>query len=133
LRHYLQHPGGKNRQVGRAWIATPAPRDEVWATLVGRGGFTISPASPEAGGPYEVAAPAGDRLSGTVELYLPRRSLVGTVRELGGGLLRLATYRDAEGKTGVWVWLAAYTGNLEPVRAFEKSAQETLEKLFANG
>lgn len=43
---------------------------------------------------------------------------------------RLATWRDAAGKTGVWVWLAIYTGDAERVRAFGKGAQKALERLF---
>lgn len=131
LRHYLQRHHGRDRHVGRAWLTTTAPRDAAWVKLVGPGGFTISPVTLEAGRPYEVTGPAGDRFSGTVELYLPRQTLVGTVRELDDGLFRLATYRDADGKTGLWVWAASYTGDAERMRAFGKVAQEALERLFA--
>ncbi|MGH7528212.1 MAG: SRPBCC family protein [Gemmatimonadales bacterium] len=126
LRHYLERHRGKQRHVGRAMLSTTTPRDAAWAKLTGAGGYRVTPAEPEAGRPYEVTAPTGDRFSGTVELYLPRMTLAGTVRELDDGWLRLLTWRDATGSTGVWVWLATYAGDGERVQAFAKEAQETL-------
>ncbi len=128
LRHYLEHHRGRDRQVGLAKLTTSTPRAAAWATLTG--GFQIIPTEPEAGLPYEVTAPTGDRFSGTVELYLPRQTLVGTVRERDDGLFRLATWSDAGGNTGVWVWLATYTGDTERMRRFADGAQRALERMF---
>jgi hypothetical protein len=57
-------------------------------------------------------------------------TLAGTVRELDDGWFRLLTWRDAVGNTGVWVWLATYTGDAERMRAFGKGAEEALKRLF---
>ncbi|MGH7526989.1 MAG: hypothetical protein ACREMX_09830, partial [Gemmatimonadales bacterium] len=111
-------------------LSTTTPRDAAWAKLTGAGGYRVTPTEPEAGRPYEVTAPTGDRFSGTVELYLPRVTLAGTVRELDDGWLRLLIWRDATGNTGVWVWLATYGGDAERVRALAKGAEETLKRLF---
>jgi hypothetical protein len=131
LRHYLQRHRGRDRQVGRAWLTTTTPREVAWAKLVTA--FGLSPAEPKAGAAYHVTAPSGERFSGTVELYLPRQTVMGTVRELDDGIFRLATWRDAKGKTGVWVWLATYTQDAERVRAFGQGAQKELQRLFPGG
>jgi uncharacterized protein YndB with AHSA1/START domain len=128
LRHYLERHRGRVRQVGRAFLTTEVSRDTAWTKLLEA--FRVSPAEPKAGERYEVTAPTGDRFSGTVDLYAPRQSLVGTVRELDDGWMRLSTWRDATGKTGVWVWLATYTGDAERMRAFGEAAQEALGRLF---
>lgn len=130
LRFYLERHRGRNRQVGWAKHTTNASRDATWTKLLGPGAFSVNPAEPKAGARYEVTAPTGDRFSGTVDLYAARQSLVGTVRELDDGLFRLSTWRDATGKTGIWVWLATYTGDAERMRAFGKGAQEALARLF---
>lgn len=130
LRHYLQRHRGRERHIGLARRITTTSRDAAWAKLVCAGGFRVGPAEPEAGRPYEVTAPTGDRFSGTVELYLPRQTLAGTVRELDDGWFRLLTWRDAAGNTGVWVWLASYMEDAERVRAFGKGAEDALKRLF---
>jgi uncharacterized protein YndB with AHSA1/START domain len=133
LRHYLERHRGRDRIAGRALLTTTMPRDAAWARLLGPGGFTVTPAEPEAGRPYAVVAPGGQRLSGTVELYLPGETLAGTVRELDDGWFRLLTWRDAVGNTGVWAWLATYTGDKGQVDEFRNRAQEALERLFPVG
>lgn len=130
LRHYLQRHRGRSRHMGRAWITTAATRDAAWTKLAGPDAFRVSPAEPKTGESYHVASPTGERLSGTIELYLPRQALMGTVRELDDGLFRLATWRDAQGKTGVWVSLATYGEDAEPAREFGRGAQEVLERLL---
>ena len=114
----------------RAWLTTTTPRDVAWARLLGPGGFRVTPAEPEAGRPYKVVAPGGQRFTGTVELCLPGQTLAGTVRELDDGWFRLLTWKDASGNTGVWAWLATYTGDDAQVREFRDQAQEALERLF---
>jgi len=130
LRHYLRRHRGRDRSAARGLISTALPRDLAWARLTGPGGFRLSPASPREGERYEVTTPGGTRYSGTVELNLPAQTLAGTVRELDDGWFRLITWRDARGQTGVWAWLAAYTGDDAPVREFGKEAQAALERLF---
>jgi hypothetical protein len=130
LRHYLERHRGRDRRVGKATITTTTPRDAAWAKLTGSGGYRVSPPEPREGQPYEVVAPGGERLSGTVELCLPRITLAGTVRELNDAWLRLLTWKDATGNTGVWVWLATYGADPERVQSFEARAEETLKRLF---
>jgi uncharacterized protein YndB with AHSA1/START domain len=131
LRHYLRRHRGQDRKAARALVNTPLPRDAAWARLTGPGGYRLSPASPKEGESFEVVTPGGRRYSGTVELNLPGVTLAGTVQELDDGWFRLLTWRDARGHTGVWAWLAAYTGDDGPVRAFGEEAQAALERLFA--
>lgn len=130
LRHYLRRHRGRDRLAARGLVHTTLPRDAAWARLVGRDGFQVAPAEPGEGERYEVTTPGGARYGGTVELNLPGQTLAGTVRELDDGWFRLLTWKDARGNTGVWAWLAAYTGDPAPVRAFGEEAQRTLERLF---
>ncbi len=130
LRHYLERHRGRDRRAGRAWLTTTTPRDAAWARLLGPDGFQVRPAEPEEGGSYEVVAPGGQRFTGTVELYLPRQTLAGTVRELDDGWFRLLTWKDGAGHTGVWAWVSSYTGDEAPLRQFRDAAQRALERLF---
>jgi hypothetical protein len=82
------------------------------------------------GQPYEVTTPGGQRFTGTVELYLPRETLAGTVRELDDGWFRLLTWKDGKGSTGVWAWVATYTGDDPRVREFRDQGQQALDRLF---
>jgi uncharacterized protein YndB with AHSA1/START domain len=131
LRLYLQRHRGRARHVGRALLSLAVPPQAAWAKLVGPEGLRLSPAEPQPGAAFEVVAPTGERLRGTVEACLPRQSLTGTVRELDDALLRLTAWRGPDGKTNVWVWLAAYTGDPQRVRAFQQKAQDLLGRLFA--
>jgi uncharacterized protein YndB with AHSA1/START domain len=130
LRHYLRRHRGKDREAGRGLVNTTLPREAAWARLVGPDGYRVTPPAPREGEPYEVVTPDGRRYSGTIELSLPGQTLAGTVRELEDGWFRLLTWRDARGSTGVWAWLAAYTGDATPVREFGEAAQRSLEALF---
>ena len=132
LRHYLRRHRGRDRKAARGLISTPLPREAAWARLTGPGGYRLTPESPREGERFEVVTPGGARYSGTVELNLPGQTLAGTVRELDDGWFRLLTWRDARGQTGVWAWLAGYTGDAEPVRRFGEEAQAALERLFAS-
>jgi uncharacterized protein YndB with AHSA1/START domain len=133
LRHYLERHRGRDRRLGRARLITARPRDAVWARLIGPEGFRLTPAAPQAGRPYEATAPNGDRLGGTVELFLPRQSFIGTVRELDDVMFRLTTWTDARGNTGIWVILTTYGEDGGRVREFGKLAEERLRKLFEIG
>jgi uncharacterized protein YndB with AHSA1/START domain len=130
LRHYLEHHRGRDRYFGRAWLTTSTPRDDAWARLLGPGGFQVNPSQPAEGQRFEVATPGGQRFSGTVELYLPRQTLAGTVRELDDGWFRLLTWRDGKGATGVWAWVASYAGDDPRVAQFRDEGQRALERLF---
>lgn len=130
LRHYLERHPGRDRTFKVAWVSTREPRELAWARLLGPGGFALSPAEPEAGQPYEVVAPGGERLSGTVVLNLPRQTVAGTVRELDDGWFRLLTWAAPGGETGVWVGFATYGPDDGRVSAFAEHAQEALERLF---
>jgi uncharacterized protein YndB with AHSA1/START domain len=130
LKHYLRRHRGKDRVAGRASLNTTMPRDAAWAKLLGAGGFTVTPADLAEGRPYQVVTPDGQRFSGTLELYLPGETLAGTVRELDDGWFRLLTWKDGLGSTGVWAWLATYTGDEASVREFRDRSQEALERLF---
>jgi uncharacterized protein YndB with AHSA1/START domain len=130
LRHYLRRHRGRDRKAGRAMVSTALPRDAAWARLVGPGGFTLTPAQPNEGENYQVVTPGGRRYSGTVQLNLPGQTIAGTVSELDDGWLRLLTWKDARGNTGVWAWLATYGADDRPVREFKDQAQETLDRLF---
>lgn len=131
LRHYLQRHRGRNRLFKLAWVTTKMPRDAAWARLLGPGGFRVTPAEPEAGRPYQVEVPGGQRFSGNVELYLPRQTVAGTVRELDDGWFRLLTWSAPGGETGVWAGLATYAGDDARVEEFRERAAEALERLFS--
>jgi uncharacterized protein YndB with AHSA1/START domain len=130
LRHYLEHHRGRDRYFGRAWLTTATPREDAWARLLGPGGFQVNPSEPVEGQHYEVTTPGGQRFSGTVELYLPRQTLAGTVRELDDGWFRLLTWKDGKGDTGVWAWVATYAGDDQRVAKFCEEGQRALERLF---
>jgi uncharacterized protein YndB with AHSA1/START domain len=130
LQHYLRRHRGRDRKTGRALVSTSLPREAAWARLVGSGGFEVTPAQPKEGERYQVVTPDGRRYSGTVQLNLPGQTLAGTVEELEDGWFRLLTWRDAHGHTGVWAWLATYTGDDAAVREFRERSQAALEKLF---
>ena len=130
LKHYLHRHRGKDRVAGRAWLTTTMPRDAAWTRLLGAGGFRVTPADLKEGRAYEVVTPDGQRLSGTLELYLPGETLAGTVRELDDGWFRLLTWKDGAGNTGVWAWLATYDGDEAQVREFKDRSQDALERLF---
>ena len=130
LRHYLRRHRGRDRQTGRALVGTSLPRETAWSRLVGPGGFNLTPAQPKEGERYEVVTPSGRRYSGTVQLNLPGQTIAGTVDELDDAWFRLLTWRDAHGNTGVWAWLATYTGEDTAVREFRERSQEALERLF---
>jgi uncharacterized protein YndB with AHSA1/START domain len=130
LRFYLRRHRGRDRTASRGLVHTTVPREAAWARLTGPEGYRVSPAAPQEGEPYQVVTPGGARYSGTVELNLPGQTLAGTVRELDDGWFRLLTWRDARGHTGVWAWLAAYTGDDRAVREFGPEAQAALERLF---
>jgi len=131
LRHYLERHRGRNRRVGRATATVPAPREAVWAKLIGPDCFRLSPASLEAGSPFEVTLPGGERLTGTVQTFLAGQSVSGIVRELGGALFRVGTWRDPQGKTGIWLWLASYADDAVPtLQRFQHAAELALKRLF---
>lgn len=130
LRHYLHRHRGRDRHFGRAWLTTTTPRDTAWDRLLGPGGFRVSPTQPAEGQAYEVTTPGGQRFTGTVELDLPRETLAGTVRELDDGWFRLLTWTDGKGDTGVWAWVATYTGDDPRVREFRDQGQQALKRLF---
>jgi len=130
LRHYLQRHRGRDRHFGRAWLTTKTARDAAWDRLLGPGGFRVGPTEPTEGQPFRVTTPGGQRFTGTMELYLPRQTLAGTVRELDDGWFRLLTWTDAKGDTGVWAWIATYAGEDPRVREFRDQGQQALERLF---
>ena len=130
LRHYLHRHRGRDRQAGRALVHTSLPREDAWRRLLGPGGFKLTPADPVEGEPYEVVTPSGRRYSGTLQLHLPGQTMAGTVSELEDGWFRLLTWTDARGSTGVWAWLATYTGDETAVREFKAGSQEALDRLF---
>lgn len=133
LRHYLERHAGRDRTFETAWLTTRLTRSQAWATLVGPGGFRLHPAAPEAGAAYEVVAPDGERLTGTVVLNLSGQTMAGTVRELDDGWFRLLTWAAPGGETGVWVGLATYGGDTARVSRFAEHARQALARLFPAG
>ncbi|HWM86367.1 MAG TPA: SRPBCC domain-containing protein [Kofleriaceae bacterium] len=128
LRHYLEHHRGRDRGVARVHLTAPLSLEAAWARLTSVEAFAIEDA-PLAGSPYAVTA-AGHRFTGTVVVAAPGREFMGTVRELGDGILRLDVW-SAAGVTGVQIWLAAYQPEAEPIlRAFEADAQRLIDRLF---
>ncbi|MGH7419039.1 MAG: hypothetical protein ACREKB_14800, partial [Candidatus Rokuibacteriota bacterium] len=113
--------------VGRVHLATTEPRDAAWARLTGA--FRVTPMPPAPDRPYTLEAGTGDRLTGTLELYMPGKTLWGTVRELDDGVFRMSVHR-AGGQTGVEVWLASYMTDPSRVKAFETKAREVMARLF---
>jgi uncharacterized protein YndB with AHSA1/START domain len=130
LRHYLEHHRGPDRRTAWAHSATSQPIAEVWSRLVSADGFAIDAAELAPGAAYAVKSAAGDRFSGTIELFIPGREFFGRAAELGDGVFRLSAYPGG-GKTGVTVWAATYDkdGNID-LRAVEQRAQATLDTLF---
>lgn len=129
LRHYLQRQRGRDRQMEVAWLTTALSRQAAWARLLGPGGFRLQPAEPQAGQPFEVETPGGQRFSGSAELYLPGQTMAGTVRELDEGWFRILTW-SAAGKTGVWAALATWRKGDDRVAKFAARTQEALQRLF---
>ena len=130
LRHYLERHRGKRRTFELAWVTTTISREEAWRRLVGPGGFRITPADPQAGEPYEVVIPGGQRFGGTVELNLPGQTIAGTVRELDDGWFRVLTWSAPGGETGVWAGLASYEPDDGRVEGFRAEAQKAFGLLF---
>lgn len=86
LRHYLQRHRGRDRAAGRAWLTTTVPREAAWAKLLGPGGFRVSPSEPEAGQPYEVVVPGGERSVGVAgDVHWGRRTGAGVQGAGAGG------------------------------------------------
>ena len=107
------------------------PREAVWAKLIGPDCFRVSPASLRGGSPFEVTLPGGERLHGTVETLLPGGSVSGIMHEMGGALFRVGTWRDPQGTTGVWIWLASYASEARPaLERFQRDARLALKRLF---
>lgn len=130
LRHYLERHRGRNRLLEIAWLTTRLTRTAAWERLLGPGGFTVAPADPVEGQPYEVLVPGGRNFSGTVVLSLPGQTIAGTVRELGDGWFRLLTWAVPGGNTGVWAGLATYEEDRGQVREFQERAKAAMDKLF---
>ncbi len=129
LRHYLQHHRGRNRHVARAQTTTTAACSAAWTQLLAPFGVQASPLA--TGQPYTFRLPQGESGSGQLELVLPGRELLGTVRELGDGIFRLGAWR-ADGLTGVQVWLTAYHPEFAArLDAFAAQAQAVLNREFA--
>jgi uncharacterized protein YndB with AHSA1/START domain len=130
LAYYLSRHRGRDRYAALARATTPAAREEVWKKLVGPDGYRVDAPTLKEGGPYTLTAPDGERFSGTVLCTLPGRQFAGTVRELDDGIIRIETWRGG-GQTGAMVWLATYGAQRERVDAFERRAQEVLDRHFA--
>jgi uncharacterized protein YndB with AHSA1/START domain len=131
LRHYLERHRGRNRHFGWARAATSLSAEAVWARLLHGDAFAVDPTSPRAGSPFELRTAAGDRLAGTVALFIPHAEFSGIVPELHDGVLRLSTHR-ADDRVGVLVSLASYQSQDAPsVTAFTDRAQQILDRLFA--
>ncbi|MGH7675118.1 MAG: hypothetical protein ACREMV_07585, partial [Gemmatimonadales bacterium] len=113
--------------VGRVHVATSESREAAWARLTEA--FRVTPMPPTADRPFTVEAATGDRFSGTIELYLPGKTLWGVVRELDDGVFRMSAHR-AGGQTGVEVWVASYMTDASRVKAFETKAREVMTRLF---
>ena len=126
LRLYLQRHKGRDRVVARAY-ATLAAGADVWTRLTGPEGFRLSPAEPREGGTFEMTAPTGERLTGTVDMAVPGRLVSGIVKEMDDAVLRVSTRCDGSGAS---VWLASYAGDEERVRKFGNAAAAMLERLF---
>jgi uncharacterized protein YndB with AHSA1/START domain len=134
LRHYLTRHHGQDRHVGWAFRTLPpsastAPAQAL-ARLTSADAFAIEVTTLAPGLPWAVRTPWGETLRGEVALALPTGEIAGSIRELGGGFLRLHAWR-AGGSTAVGVWLATWWGgHRDTVREFERRAGEALERLF---
>lgn len=127
LRHYLQRHRGRDRHVARAVASAGEPIAAVWARLTGPDGFALEPARPQAGAPFAVSLPGGDRYQGTTELFIPERVLMGIVA--GDGVLELSTHR-AEGRTGMQAWLSKWGARDAALDRFGEGARKALDRLF---
>ena len=133
LRFYLERHQGRDRHLARVSRSVSGSPLAVWQKLTGPGGFQLNPVEPVAGGRFEVTTPNGDRLHGTAVVVLPQRSLSGIVKEMGNALFRLSTWKDTQGRTQVWVWVASYGKSDAPLKAFTESTRRALEQLFPDG
>jgi uncharacterized protein YndB with AHSA1/START domain len=128
---YLARHRGKDRHVAWATGSTAEPQAAVWRRLLGPGGFAIEAHRLAAGEPFTLRTPGGDTLSGIIQLHIPDREFLGIARELDDGVFRLGTWAAA-GATGVHVWLATWSPELEgKTAALGATAQRFLDRTFA--
>lgn len=130
LRHYLERHRGHDRQFGWAWATSAGSHADAWKALTGDGGFAFDTPAPPATGPFSVRTPDGTVLTGEVQLHVPDREWVGTARELGDGLIRLATWRGG-GRTGIQVWCSTWQAeHADRVAAIGQAARRFLNQRF---
>lgn len=92
LRHYLERHRGERREVVYLRRRVGPPQEAAFGRLLGSQGLDVTPGPDalEAGAPYAIAGPGGQRLSGTLLGATPPIQVAGTVAELDDGLLRLS-------------------------------------------
>jgi hypothetical protein len=114
LRHYLERHFGVRRKA--AWLRRRARRPvaEIWhgimnALAIDRDG---TPPLPQPGERLAMRAPAGEILTGTVEICDPPHQLVSTVAEYQDALFRIKLAEQPDGWVEIEIWLS--TWGLEP-------------------
>jgi uncharacterized protein YndB with AHSA1/START domain len=131
LKYYLERHSGRDRYAAMARATTSEARGAAWRRALADG-FALDPSSLGEGASYSARALDGTMLSGTILMTLPEREFSGSVREMDGGLFRVATHR-AGGETGVMVWFSSYRPeDRARVDELRRDAQTVIDRLFAS-
>jgi uncharacterized protein YndB with AHSA1/START domain len=130
LKHYVEKHRGHDRVLAWAKGSSALPQDDVWRRLFGPGGLAFESGAMPAEGDRYVLTFGRERFEGTVAVSIPD-DFVGYAADLHGGMIRVGTFRGG-GRTGMMLWAVSYDAADAPrLKAFEKDAQEFLQRTFA--
>jgi len=126
LRHYLERHAGTPRQVAWPRWRVSGDAEEIWSKLAGPAG------SAAPGSRFRLEAAAGEPLEGTVNFFVPPRSLCVTVKKLNDALLWVHLEKSEVGYE-IWLWLSAYGFSPAEIKSLEARWQAQLQRLFPEG
>ena len=126
LRHYLERHAGTPRQVAWPRWRVSGDAEEIWKKLVG----SMNSAAP--GSRFHFEAAGGESFEGTVNFFVPPRSLCATVENLNDALLWLHLEKSEAGFE-IWLWLSVYGMPPAEAKSLEARWQAQLQRLFPEG
>ena len=127
LRHYLENHRGLPRVIALARATRPSTAAVAWSRLMEAKGWAGPTGLRDvAPGTRYAARPAGDDISGVVQLWQPPHQFAATVDQFNNAYLRVDT--RCLGDTGTpWIWLSAYGVSPESVQRIEQKWQTALD------
>ena len=130
LRLYLERHHGNDRHVAWSTRTIRGSMDDAWNRLTGDDGFPGLDGwvGREAGAPFDVETPDGDRFTGTVGVTFDRE-VSGELTSHGGGFFRVCV-EDCGGDEKAWVWVATYGDRAADMTALESRFDAMLDRLF---